>query len=569
MIDCPICSKPVKEGNINAHIDSSCTSFLASPPASQQNGTPQQSVASIFARRPAAQPTPSADRRHSTTTVTPTTPKPTAESSARTNGKRASSPPPDHETPIDEAHATPDEPPAKRLKPTPHPAPLAERLRPKTLDAIHGQPHLVGPSGIITSLLQPPHARLPSLILWGGAGTGKTTIARALGHATGARFVEINSTSSGVAECKKLFADARGERALTGRHTILFCDEVHRFSRSQQDVFLGPVERGDVTLVGATTENPSFKVQSALLSRCRVLTLRPLEPDDLRGILRRAVTVEYPDPEREPPPPPVDDALLEFLGTFAEGDARTALNLLELALALAARPGTTPETLRAGLTKSAVYDRAGDAHYDCISALHKSIRGSDPHASLYYLARMLSAGEDPRYIARRLMVVASEDVGLADNTMLPLASAAYDAAERLGMPECRIQLAHATVALALAPKSTRAYRGLANAMRAIESEPGVAGLPVPVHLRNAPTRLMREMGYGDEYKYNPAYRDGRVKQEYLPEALRGREFLEELDLGTMVDEDLEEDGKESRGATETRRRGPGDTPAGVSQREGG
>ena len=414
-------------------------------------------------------------------------------------------------------------------------------MRPQALAAVYGQDHLVGPTGVLTALLSAPRPQLPSLVLWGPAGTGKTTIARALATATSTRFVEINSTSSGVAECKKLFADARNERALTGRGTVLFCDEVHRFSRAQQDVFLGPVERGDVTLVGATTENPSFKVQSALLSRCRVLPLRPLEPADVRAIMDRAIAAEFPQSEPEPSAPPelVDDALLNFLAAFAAGDARTALNLLELALALAARPGATREQLRAVLTKAAVYDRAGDAHYDCISALHKSIRGSDAHAALYYLARMLAAGEDALYIARRLVVVASEDVGLADNAMLPLATAAYTACERLGMPECRIQLAHCAVALALAPKSTRAYRGLANAMRALEKEPGVGELPVPVHLRNAPTRLMREMGYGKQYKYNPDYLDGKAEQDYLPEALRGRTFLEDLDLGTKVDEGLE------------------------------
>ena len=232
----------------------------------------------------------------------------------------------------------------------------------------------------------------------------------------------------------------------------------------------------------------------------------------------------------------VDDALLKYLSTFSDGDARTALNLLELAMDLSTRPGMSQDKLKSALTKTLVYDRAGDQHYDTISAFHKSVRGSDPDAALYYLARMLQSGEDPLYIARRMVVIASEDVGLADNSMLPLATAAYAAAEKVGMPEARINLAHVTVALALSKKSTRAYRGLSNAEKAL-NEPGIAGLPIPIHLKNAPTRLMKEMGYGNEYKYNPDYLDGKVNQEYLPQKLKGTIFLEENDLGTEIDPD--------------------------------
>lgn len=410
-------------------------------------------------------------------------------------------------------------------------APLAERMRPRTLDEVCGQ-ELVGPNGVLRGLIE--QDRVPSMILWGHAGTGKTTIARVIASMVGSRFVEINSTSTGVAECKKIFAEARSELGLTGRKTIVFCDEIHRFSKSQQDVFLGPVESGQITLIGATTENPSFKVQNALLSRCRTFTLSKLSDEDVKSILDRALRVEGPNYS---PSSLVDDELIEYLARFSDGDARTSLNLLELAMDLSKRPSMTKEELKRSLTKTLVYDRAGDQHYDTVSAFHKSIRGSDPDAALYYLARMLQSGEDPLYIARRLVVVASEDIGLADNSMLPLAIATHSAVEKIGLPEARINLAHATVAMALSKKSTRVYRALNNTFAAL-AEPGVAGLPVPIHLRNAPTRLMKELGYGKEYKYNPNYLDGQVVQDYLPEKLLGRKFLEDRDLGTKIDPDL-------------------------------
>lgn len=412
-------------------------------------------------------------------------------------------------------------------------APLAERMRPTTLDDVCGQ-DLVGKNGVLRSLIESD--RVPSMILWGGAGTGKTTIARCIAHVTGSRFIEINATSSSVGECKKLFQDAANDLALTGRKTIIFCDEIHRFNKAQQDVFLRPVEMGTVTLIGATTENPSFKVVNALLSRCRTFTLQALSTEDVTGILQRARDAEV-TAGTYPSTPLIDDAMLGYLARFSDGDARTALNLLELALSLTLRAGMTQDEMKASLTKTLVYDRAGDQHYDTISAFHKAVRGGDADAAVYYLARMLQSGEDPLFVARRMVVIASEDVGLADNTLLPLATAAYTAAQQIGMPEARIPLAHCAVALCLAPKSTRAYRALNNAYAALR-EPGVAALPVPLHLRNAPTRLMRDLGYGAEYKYPPNYRDGRVNQTYLPEELLGRRFLEERDLGTEIDPDV-------------------------------
>lgn len=275
---------------------------------------------------------------------------------------------------------------------------------------------------------------------------------------------------------------------------------------------------------------------NALLSRCRTFTLNKLTEQDVSVILQRALdSLHQSDSHRNPL---MNPDMLTYLSNFADGDARTALNLLELAFDLSHKPGTTQEELKKSLTHTLVYDRAGDQHYDTISAFHKSVRGGCADAALYYLARMIQSGEDALYIARRMVVIASEDVGLGDNTLLPLCTAAYTAAEKVGLPEARINLAHATVALCLAKKSTKAYRGLSNAMSALR-EPGIAGLPIPVHLRNAPTKLMKEMGYGKDYKYNPDYIDGKVSQDYLPEKLIGRRFLGDADLGVRVDEDLD------------------------------
>ncbi|KAJ8109685.1 hypothetical protein OPT61_g7278 [Boeremia exigua] len=419
----------------------------------------------------------------------------------------------------------------RRLKAVEDAMPLAERMRPTSLDDVYGQ-DLVGPGGILRGMVD--EGRLPSMVLWGRPGTGKTTIARLIANTSGARFVEINSTSTKLEEVRKIFNEAARDLHLTGRKTIVFCDELHRFSKTQQDAFLGPVESGTITLIAATTENPSFKVISALLSRCRTFTLDDLREQDLLRILQRAVAATSTTS------PLLDDEMLTYFARFSDGDARTALNLLDLATNLSKNPDMTKEKIQQSLTKTLVYDRAGDQHYDTISALHKSIRGSDADAALYYLARMLQSGEDPRYIARRMVIVASEDVGLADNTMLSLATATYEACEKIGMPECRINLAHCVTALSLAKKSTRAYRGLNAAMQVLQ-EPGMAALPIPKHIRNAPTRLMKEMGYGDGYKYNPDYMNGRVKQDYLPEALRGRSFLDSSDFGSKRDPDLDAD----------------------------
>ncbi|KAK3186428.1 DNA-dependent ATPase mgs1 [Lecanicillium sp. MT-2017a] len=571
-VDCPICNKPVKSAEINNHIDSGCVSFVVDGDSpEQQNGSspslPQQSASSQPQQKRSASTffsTP-APKRHNgeNKLVTPVmngtlssmTGKkrrfdegPGAEGTAapldkvnemdevpHVNGDTATTTTAAAPEPVQGQHmnGTTEGRVIKKTK-TQKAAPLAERMRPKTLDEVCGQ-ELVGKNGVLRSLIESD--RVPSMILWGGAGTGKTTIARCIAQVTGSRFIEINATSSSVPECKKLFQEAANDLALTGRKTIIFCDEIHRFNKAQQDVFLRPVEAGTVTLIGATTENPSFKVVNALLSRCRTFTLQSLTSEDIVGILQRAKAAEA---DTYPPSPLLDEEMLAYLARFSDGDARTALNLLELALSLTLREGMTKEDIKASLTKTLVYDRAGDQHYDTISAFHKSVRGNDPDAALYYLARMLQSGEDPLFVARRMVVIASEDVGLADNSLLPLATATYTATQQIGMPEARIPLAHCTVALCQAAKSTRAYRALNNAYAALR-EPGVAALPVPLHLRNAPTRLMRDLGYGAEYKYPPNYKDGKVHQTYLPDELLGRRFLEDRDLGTELDPELKKD----------------------------
>lgn len=355
MVDCPICGKSVNEVRINLHIDSGCQDHIEAAPSPVQNNNGKVQQVSNFFRPPSAKKT--------------ITPKPEKESSSavstaldQSNRKRHLT---DQLIEDSKFHSKGgldssfEEPPAKKIK---HPnalqraAPLAERMRPQTLDDVYGQ-ELVGPNGVLRGLIEAD--RVPSMILWGGAGTGKTTIARVIANIAGSRFVEINSTSSGVAECKKIFAEAKAELSLTGRKTIIFCDEIHRFSKSQQDVFLGPVESGQITLIGATTENPSFKVQTALLSRCRTFTLKQLTDDDITIILQRALEIEGPI---YTPSSLVDNDLLKYLAAFAEGDARTALNLLELAMDLSNRPSATQESIKAALTKTLVYDRAGDQH---------------------------------------------------------------------------------------------------------------------------------------------------------------------------------------------------------------
>ncbi|KAI5799974.1 DNA polymerase III, clamp loader complex, gamma/delta/delta subunit [Geopyxis carbonaria] len=519
MVSCPVCEQDITISSINDHLDSGCTT--PNPLDTKPKQKPER-IASIFQ-------TPNKN----ITAPTPSQSEPPTSPVIGSQHKRSF----DEVASSSVAATQTKRPKATTAQKLRLAMPLAEKMRPQTLNDICGQ-DLVGPDGVLRGLIE--DGRVPSIILWGSAGCGKTTIARVIAGTSGARFVEISATASGVQECKKIFAEARSELVLTGRKTILFCDEIHRFTKVQQDIFLFPVERGEITLIGATTENPSFKVQSALLSRCRTFTLKKLTQSAVESIIHRALVAESP-PDSEGNPvisDLLDQDMTSYLARFADGDARTALNLLELAMNLSTRDEVSKDDIKEALTRTLVYDRSGDMHYDTISAFHKSVRGSDPDAALFWLARMLKGGEDPLFIARRMVVMASEDIGLADNSLLGLATATFTAVQQVGLPEARINMAHCAVALAMANKSTRAYRGLGKAMELIERDPVIGGAAVPIHLRNAPTKLMKDLGYGKEYKYNPDYLDGKVVQDYLPEELKGVQILEDRHLGTKIDPDL-------------------------------
>ncbi|MEE2775344.1 MAG: replication-associated recombination protein A [Acidobacteriota bacterium] len=403
--------------------------------------------------------------------------------------------------------------------------PLAERMRPRTLDEVVGQADVVGAQGFLRRALA--EDRVPSLIFWGPPGCGKTTLARIIASQSDSQFVPFSAVTAGIKQIKEVMQDAAKLRRGLGRRTLLFVDEIHRFNKAQQDAFLPYVESGEIVLVGATTENPSFELNGALLSRCRVVVLGPLALKDLEDLLRRALadaeiglsaTVS------------ADDEALEAIAQLASGDARRALNLLEMAVADRGEGGRldADAVRQVAQRKVLLYDKSGEEHFNLISALHKSLRESDPDASLYWLERMLVAGEDPGYLARRMVRFAAEDIGLADPAALQHALAGWQAYDRLGSPEGDIALAQVALYLALAPKSVAVYRAQGAARTAIEQRPAE---PVPMAIRNASTDLMRDVGYGKGYVYAPDTQDGVGGLECLPDGLRGERFFSPSDAG--------------------------------------
>lgn len=398
-------------------------------------------------------------------------------------------------------------------------APLAERMRPRTVTEFTGQEHLLGAGHILERMIESDN--LSSLIFWGPPGCGKTTLAHVIARETKSHFIFFSAILSGIKEIREIFREAEGYAA-RGLRTILFVDEIHRFNKSQQDAFLPYVEKGVVTIIGATTENPSFEVIAPLLSRCRVLTLNPLEPPTVRAILVQALA----DRERGLGERGlnIDDDALDFLSVQADGDARIALNTLEVAAGLVQGTTMTLADVQEALQKKALlYDKCGDEHYNVISAFIKSMRASDPDAALYWLARMLEAGEDPIFILRRMIILSSEDIGNADPRALQVAVSALQAFQVIGLPEGRIILGQAVTYLATAPKSNASYVAIDAALAEVRRS---GGLPVPLHIRNAPTKMMKEMGYGKGYQYVHNFAEGYAGQECLPDKLAGRKFYE-------------------------------------------
>lgn len=400
--------------------------------------------------------------------------------------------------------------------------PLAERLRPQTLDDFIGQEHLVGKTAVLRRMIDAGH--IPSIILWGPPGVGKTTLAHIISNTLHTQFFQLNAVNSGVKDVREVIDKAKNNRFFDTRNPILFIDEIHRFSKSQQDSLLHAVETGTITLIGATTENPSFEVIRPLLSRCQVYVLKSLEKKDLEKLLHRALTEDAELKQRE-----IEVQQTDALFRFSGGDARKLLNILDLVVS--AESGSkiiiTDQSVTERLHENpAVYDKGGEMHYDIISAFIKSIRGSDPDAALYWLARMVAGGEDPKFIARRLVISAAEDIGLANPNALLLANACFDTLQKIGWPEGRIVLAEVTVYLATSPKSNSAYLAIDEAIAEVEKS---GNLPVPLHLRNAPTSLMKELDYGKNYQYAHDYAHNFVKQEYLPKELKNHRFWKSQD----------------------------------------
>lgn len=405
--------------------------------------------------------------------------------------------------------------------------PLASRLRPEDLDGFVGQEHLLGKGKLLRQLIE--QDKIPSMIFWGPPGVGKTTLAGIIAKRTNAQFINFSAVTSGIKEIKEVMVQAENSRRM-GIKTLLFVDEIHRFNKAQQDAFLPYVEKGSIILIGATTENPSFEINSALLSRCRVFVLQALTENDLARLIKTALKspkgLGYLNVE-------ITDPMIDMIAGFADGDARTALNTLEMAVTNGVisldKTTVTEDVLKQCIgKKSLLYDKKGEEHYNLISALHKSMRNSDPDAAVYWLARMLEAGEDPLYVARRLVRFASEDIGMADSQALTLAVSAYQACHFLGMPECNVHLSHTVIYLSMAPKSNSAYMAYESARTDAQN---MLAEPVPLTIRNAPTGLMKDLHYGDGYVYAHDTEEKIARMQCLPDSLAGREYYHPTDQG--------------------------------------
>ncbi|KAI9504656.1 DNA polymerase III, clamp loader complex, gamma/delta/delta subunit [Coemansia spiralis] len=530
LVACPICTKQVPEWYMNDHLDRECNIMQVNSQDSNIcsiNNNPDTNTVGPFQKTPTkraafALSNSSKAVGKETTAMFPFSKKARPESN--TNILSVSS------TSLAEAQQSiapqPSQPrldssesndPEKRLR-NKH-LPLAERLRPLTLDSFVGQLSLVGPQGILRSLIE--RDQIVSMIFWGSPGLGKTTLARIIARQTKSAFKEMSAVTQNTADVKKAIEEAGNLNRLAHKRTIVFLDEIHRFNKAQQDIFLPYLERGQIVLIGATTENPSFKLNGALLSRCRVFKLEPLSDSDIAQIAILAAKVKQNDLGVEDTG--IDQDIASYIASVSNGDARVAINIIDIAMnALSNGRYLDLDCVKQALQRTHVVYGA-EEHYDLISALHKSVRGSDDNAALYWLGRMLQGGDDPLYIARRLIRMASEDIGLADNNALGLAVSTLHACQAIGMPECDTILAHCVVYLARAPKSVESYKAFNKVKAVVEAE---HPWPVPLHLRNAPTPLMKEMGYAKGYKYNPDY-NGSVEQDYMPVNIKHCNFFDD------------------------------------------